>query len=95
MTAPKPKKGNLGDPVTYISSKGKSKLAFVIGTPDSIDDGGSIPALDDGYRHLLIISPSGRFQTRHSVPNKADTASDEFKTQNPDFDAANPVNIWF
>lgn len=64
MTNSTPKTGELGQNVTYISTKGFPKAAMVIGTPESVLDetacgGHSLPELAEDERHLLIFTFKG------------------------------------
>lgn len=72
--------------VTYLSSKGDRKSALVIGTPDSITPGTSVPVPAENERHLLVFSPTGAAYAKHSVPMAT-----------PDYDTnedARSTNIW-
>lgn len=58
----------LGDHVTYISGKGKQKLALVLGTPETIEEGSSLGfTLKEGQATLLVFSPSGRQEYKKHV----------------------------
>ena len=59
----------LGQSVQYISSKGKVKLALVVGTPETVEEGTSLPALLPGQLHLAVFTWSaGTFLPRLQVP---------------------------
>lgn len=53
------KSGELGQNVTYVSTKGYEKAAIVVGTPESILDGHNYPTLEEGERHLLVFTLNG------------------------------------
>lgn len=59
MTNSTPKTGELGQNVTYVSTKGYEKAALVVGTPESILDGHNYPTLAEGERHLLVFTLGG------------------------------------
>lgn len=61
----------LGDTVNYFDTRGRQKMAFITGTPESIDPEGEIPRPQVGYAHLLVFSPSGQVYAKASVPLKA------------------------
>lgn len=61
---------SLGQSVTYVSSTGLQKAAIVIGTPESVEPGHSIPVPESGQVHLLVFSFRG-VSPRLSVPSKA------------------------
>lgn len=63
------KTAELGETVTYVSTKGFEKAAIVVGTPDSILPGHSYPELEGGERHLLILTLGG-ITPRMSVPSQ-------------------------
>ncbi len=58
------KKITLGQPVTYIGSKGLPKLALVVGTPETVEPGHSLPTLEEGQLHLVVWE----FSEGHFVP---------------------------
>lgn len=60
----------LGQMVTYVSSQGLQKAAMVIGTPESVQEGHSLPVPEDGQAHLLVFTVKGS-SARLSVPSKA------------------------
>ena len=64
QTAPK-----LGTAVTYVSSKGYDKLAFVTATPETVQPGHDLPDLAEGFVHLVVFSPTGSHYPRFSVPS--------------------------
>lgn len=79
----------LGTPVQYIASNGKPKLAFVLGTPETISEGTEIPTLSEGQLHLTVFSPNGNIYPRHNVPS-AKSVED-----NPEFVTENGLtNVW-
>lgn len=59
----------LGQAVQYISTKGKVKLALVVGTPETVEEGTSLPVLLPGQLHLAVFTWSaGTFLPRLQVP---------------------------
>lgn len=59
----------LGASVQYVSTKGKVKLAIVVGTPDTVEEGTSLPVLLPGQLHLAVFTwRAGTFLPRLQVP---------------------------
>ena len=58
----------LGQAVSYTSSKGHTKLAFVTATPETVTEGHSLPELSTDQVHLFVVSPNGNTYARYSVP---------------------------
>lgn len=59
----------LGQPVVYISTKGKQKAAFVVGTPETVEEGTSLPVLLPGQLHLAVFTwGAGTYLPRLQVP---------------------------
>lgn len=79
----------LGTAVTYVSSKGYQKLAFVIATPETVKPGHDLLELSEGFLHLMVFAPSGIYP-RFSVP------SEEVAKEIPDFavDGDEIKGIW-
>lgn len=69
----------LGTAVTYFSTEGFEKLAFVIATPETIKPEMGVPELQEGFLHLTVLSPNGHVSPRFSVP------SEEVAKNIPDF----------
>lgn len=65
---------NLAQDVRYIDTKGHTKVAKVVGTPDSVVEGTDLPTLNEGHYTVIIFSPSGRVYGKHSVPDSDDEA---------------------
>lgn len=66
----------LGQAVAYISTNGKQKLAFVVGTSDTIDSSDHVPSVESpAHAHLEVHSPTGNVYLRHNVPS-ADAAEE-------------------
>ena len=63
----------LGQNVTYISAKGQKKAALVIGTPDTIEEGTSVPQPEEFELNLLVISPTGSVYAKAKVPPVSET----------------------
>ncbi len=58
-----------GQNVTYVGTKGHPKAAFVVNTPDTLDEGTSLPALSEGQVHLVVWDWSAmHFTPRMNVP---------------------------
>lgn len=68
--------------VVYLSSMGDRKSALVIGTPDSITPGTSVPVPAENERHLLVFSPTGNSYPKHSVPMATDLDDPDGRTTN-------------
>lgn len=62
----------LGQAVTYIGSNGKQKVAFVLGTRDSITEGTDVPRPAANQANLMVFSPSGRVYLRNQTPVATD-----------------------
>jgi len=60
----------VGDMVVYISAKGYERPALVIGTPETVQEGHSLPPLEDGALNLLTFTGRGRTSVKFNVPNK-------------------------
>lgn len=59
----------LGQSVEYVGTKGKSKLALVVGTPENVEEGTSLPTLSEGQLHLAVFTWAvGTFVPRLNVP---------------------------
>jgi hypothetical protein len=59
----------LGSTVTYVDGKGHKKLAFVTGTPATIESGTNLPVPTEGELHLIVFAPAGNVYARLSVPS--------------------------
>lgn len=81
------KKIKLGQAVTYVSTKGYEKLAFVTATPETVQPGHALPELPEGFAHLVVLAPNGSVSPRYSVPSEA-TAKDI-----PDFAAEGELGL--
>ena len=57
---------SLGQPVVYVSGKGHEKLALVVGTPDSVVPGSSLPELNEGQLYIAVWE----FGYAHFVPKE-------------------------
>lgn len=60
----------VGDFVVFISNKGYERPALVIGTPETVQEGHSLPPLEDGALNLLTFTGKGRMSVKFNVPNK-------------------------
>lgn len=80
----------VGTPVIYVGTKGKQKLALVVGTPETIEEGTSLPTLNEGQVHLAVWGFNGGFRPRLNVPFESVIADD------PEFtnDEGQPVGFW-
>ncbi len=58
----------LGSRVVYIDGDGFEKIAEVVGTRESVQDGGKATRPEKGSAHLLIKSPTGKTYFRENVP---------------------------
>jgi hypothetical protein len=69
----------LGQPVEYISTRGKSKLAFVTATPETVAEGTSVPELSEGQVHLMVVGILTGTSPRLNVPSAASVeGNDDF-----------------
>jgi hypothetical protein len=80
---PTPRILKLGSQVTYTDTKGNDKLAFIIGTSESVTEGTSLPVPNEGQFHISVWSPSGRIYPKASVP-LASTVKDNDGYKNED-----------
>jgi len=84
-------KVTLGQPVQYVGTKGLAKAAFVVGTPDTVEEGHSLPTLSEGQLHIVVWEFSkGHFTPRLNVPFEGQVA-DNAEFQNGD---GTPVGFW-
>ncbi|MDQ2873388.1 MAG: hypothetical protein M3Y33_00550 [Actinomycetota bacterium] len=61
----------LGQAVEYRDSKGRSKAAFVTGTPATCAEG--VLSLEENEAHLFVVSPAGSaYFRRHVLRHDAD-----------------------
>ena len=81
----------LGQSVVYIGSKGLPKQAFVVGTPESDEEGHSLPALSEGQLYLVVWEfgkahyvPKGPIPFAGQVEDSTEFKNDEGKT----------INVW-
>lgn len=65
-------KATLGQTVTYVGANGKKKVGLVIGTADTIEEGTSVPSLEEDQVHLLVFSPTGNAYMRTNVAPQSD-----------------------
>lgn len=81
----------LGQSVVYIGSKGLPKQAFVVGTPESVKDGHSLPALSEGQLYLTVWEFSaGHYVPKGPIPFIGQVEdSTEFKN-----DEGTTINVW-
>lgn len=81
----------LGQAVTYVGTKGLPKAAFVVGTQETVEEGHSLPTLNEGQLHIVVWEFSkGHFTPRTSVPFEGQIA-DNTEFQNED---GNTVAFW-
>ena len=71
----------LMSPIVYVGSKGLPKAALVVGTPETVQPGHSLPELNEGQLHIIVWEFSaGHFVPKLNVPYVATVAeNDEFK----------------
>lgn len=86
------KKINLGQTVTYISSKGYEKLALVTATPETVQAGHDLPELAEGFLHLFVISPNGTTYPRLSVPSQEIAQANVIENDGDETEA--PRGVW-
>lgn len=74
-TTTKQKSVKLGQAVEYVSTTGKTKMALVTGTPETIVEGTRVPTLTEGQVHLAVYSIATGWSSRLNVPS-AESVSD-------------------
>jgi len=61
----------LGSVVTYVSTRGHKKAAFVVATPESLTEGHDSIQLGEGQINIAVLSPSnGSLSFRGGVSHK-------------------------
>lgn len=80
----------LGQSVEYVGTKGKTKLALVVGTPETVEEGTHLPTLGEGQLHLAVFTWAvGTFTPRLSVPFEGTVADNaEFQEE------GQTVGVW-
>lgn len=81
----------LGQSVIYVGSKGLPKQAFVVGTPESVEEGHSLPTLSEGQLYLTVWE----FSAGHYVP-KGPVAFEGQVEGNVEFQNSDgtSINVW-
>lgn len=77
----------LGTAVTYISTTGFEKLAFVLATSDTPQPEDGIPGPPEGFLHLSVFNINGKISPRYSVP------SEEIASTIPDFASEGELSL--
>lgn len=70
----------------YNSTDGKQKSAMVIGTPETVVEGTSIPVLAEGQVHILVFSLKGKVSPRYNVVAEKTKAGLVFRQPEPEAD---------
>lgn len=73
---------NIGQTVEYVSTKGLSKVALVVATPDTLKEGTSLATAhpldaEQEQVNLAVFSASGKSSARLQVPSEAAVAENE------------------
>jgi hypothetical protein len=77
MTAKIQKKIALGQHVAYTDAKGHTRVALVLGTPESIVEGTSLATLPADHYNVLTYTAGGRTSFKAAVPD-ANIANEDY-----------------